>query len=430
MTLPVALTPKRALLIGAGKVARQKFLALKAANWEFEILAEKILEPFFADKNVKIRKLTRQNLGETLSGFEMIIDASGDENLGQALFSERKSLGYLLNVVDKPALSDFYFTANAHLGELSVGVSTSGASPSLAALVRDKIAKILPRNLADFIPKLKLARLEAIENFNPQKAEILKPKCRENLGKVFLISCGSGSLQNLTLGALEAFELLDVALSDKLVGEDTREILRNLGVEIINVGKGKDEDSATQEQINALMLSLAKDGKTVGRLKGGDASLFGRAFEEMSFLEENGVEFELISGVSSVFAGCASALITPTIRGVSSGVLIVSAHLKGGAINTAWLEILKTRDVTTVALMAHAYAGEILNAARKLNLDLDTPAAFVSNIDRADEKVIIGRIKNLESMALKCTRPAILIIGPVVEKSLSLKPKCERISVE
>ena len=419
MTLPVALTPKRALLIGAGKVARQKFLALKAANWEFEIFAEKILEPFFADKNVKIRKLTRQNLGENLSGFEMIIDASGDENLGQALFSERKSLGYLLNVVDKPALSDFYFTANAHLGELSVG-----------ALVRDKIAKILPRNLADFIPKLKLARLEAIENFNPQKAEILKPKCRENLGKVFLISCGSGSLQNLTLGALEAFELLDVTLSDKLVGEDTRKILRNLGVEIINVGKGKDEDSATQEQINALMLSLAKEGKTVGRLKGGDASLFGRAFEEMSFLEENGIEFELISGVSSVFAGCASALITPTIRGVSSGVLIVSAHLKGGAINTAWLEILKTRDVTTVALMAHAYAGEILNAASKLNLDLDTPAAFVSNIDRADEKVIIGRIKNLESMALKCARPAILIIGPVVEKSLSLKPKCERISVE
>ena len=340
----------------------------------------------------------------------MIIDASGDENLGQALFSERKSLGYLLNVVDKPALSDFYFTANAHLGELSVGVSTSGVSPSLAVLVRDKIAKILPRNIVDFIPKL--------------------PKCRENLGKVFLISCGSGSLQNLTLGALEAFELLDVALSDKLVGEDTREILRNLGVEIINVGKGKDEDSATQEQINALMLSLAKEGKTVGRLKGGDASLFGRAFEEMSFLEENGIEFELISGVSSVFAGCASALITPTIRGVSSGVLIVSAHLKGGAINTAWLEILKTRDVTTVALMAHAYAGEILNAASKLNLDLDTPAAFVSNIDRADEKVIIGRIKNLESMALKCARPAILIIGPVVEKSLSLKPKCERISVE
>jgi len=237
MTLPVALTPKRALLIGAGKVARQKFLALKAASWECEILAEKILEPFFADKNVKIRKLTRQNLGENLSGFEMIIDASGDENLGQALFSERKSSGYLLNVVDKPALSDFYFTANAHLGELSVGVSTSGASPSLAALVRDKIAKILPRNLADFIPKLKLARLEAIENSNPQKAEILKPKCHENLGKVFLISCGSGSLQNLTLGALEAFELLDVALSDKLVGEDTREILRNLGVEIINVGK-------------------------------------------------------------------------------------------------------------------------------------------------------------------------------------------------
>ena len=339
-TLPIALTPKKTLLIGAGSVAKQKHIALKDSKWEVQIIAKAIKDSYFENLNVEIGEIQ----DSLLQGFELVIDASGDEKLGTFLWEKRKKFGFLLNVVDNPKLCDFYFGAIARYQDLSVLVSTNGASPILAQSIRDKIARILPNSLEPLVAKLKKMRQNL--KIDESKKEHIKTECKESLGKVFIIGCGPNSLQSLTLKALETFEILDVALLDNLIGKEIWNLLENLGVTCISVGKQKGKPSYTQEAINALMLKYAKEGKNVGRLKGGDPVIFGRVFEEGSFLKSHNIEVECISGLSSSLNGALSSGITPTLRGVSAGVLIVSAHLRESVFHTEWLHYLKDSPYT------------------------------------------------------------------------------------
>lgn len=427
-SLPIALTPKKTLLIGAGTVAWQKFKVLQDARWEVyvwarEIRCERFYDIFKSDKfSTKI--ITIDEKADFLHNFEVIIDASGDENLGIFLHSKRKDCGFLLNVVDNPKLCDFYFGAIERRENVSVMVSTNGTSPILSQILRDKIARILPKTLESLSIALKNKRKIAIPKHKIDKENISK-LCQKSLGKVFIIGCGPGDFHLLTLKAIETFALLDVALIDNLVGSD---IMKHLdSIEIIDVGKKKGASKFTQEQINELMLSYAKQGKIVGRLKGGDPVIFGRVWEEASFLQKHNIEVEYISGITSSLCGALYSGITPTLRGVSSGVLIVSAHLKENIFHTDWLKWLKNSSYTLIVLMAHSFASRILDEAKMQNIDLNLPAAFISKVSLESQKSIIGTLKDLPKMAQLCENPSILIIGKAVEKSLEMPYFGERI---
>lgn len=129
------------------------------------------------------------------------------------------------------------------------------------------------------------------------------------------------------------------------------------------------------------------------------------------------MEVELISGISSSLAAPLFGGILLTLREVSSGVMIVSAHLKHTIFDASWLEILKSGDKTLVVLMAHSFALKITQKALALGIDLSIPAAFISRVDYEDQKTIVGNLASLEAMAKMCERPAILVIGNVVAKS-------------
>ncbi|MBX7491526.1 uroporphyrinogen-III C-methyltransferase [Helicobacter sp. Faydin-H64] len=413
-TLPLALTPKETLLIGAGSVAKQKHIVLKESQWEVKIVAKEIKDSYFNPFAVEISEVSDSYLKD----FEIIIDASGDEALGAYLWKKRKHFGYLLNVVDNPKFCDFYFGAIARYEDLSVLVSTNGASPILAQSIRDKIVRILPKTLVPLVEKLKKMRQN--EKLDSTKKELIKKQCKESLGKVFIIGCGPNSLQSLTLKALETFELLDVALLDNLIGKEIWNLLENLGIPCISVGKQKGRQSFPQEEINALMLKLAKEGKNVGRLKGGDPVIFGRVFEEGSFLKSHDIEVELISGLSSSLNGALMSGITPTLRGVSAGVLIVSAHLRENTFHTEWLHFLKNSPYTLIVMMAYSFAKRIVQNAKELEIPLSLPAAFISKVDSKEQKIIIGTLGQLEQMAQMCDKPAILIIGKAINECLCM----------
>ena len=397
-TLPIALTPKKTLLIGAGSVAKQKHIALKDSKWEVQIIAKAIKDSYFENCNVEIGAIQ----DSALQSFELIIDASGDENLGVYLWEKRKEFGFLLNVVDNPKLCDFYFGAIARYEDLSVLVSTNGASPILAQSIRDKVARILPNSLVPLVEKLKKMRQNC--KIDESKKVQIKAECTESLGKVFIIGCGPNSIESLTLKALETFEILDVALLDNLIGKEIWNLLENLGVTCISVGKQKGKPSYTQEAINALMLKYAKEGKNVGRLKGGDPVIFGRVFEEGSFLKSHNIEVECISGLSSSLNGALSSGITPTLRGVSAGVLIVSAHLRESVFHTEWLHYLKGSPYTLIVMMAYSFADKIVQNAKELGIPLSLPAAFISKVDSKEQKSVIGTLGQLEQMATLCDK--------------------------
>lgn len=442
--LPIALKPKKTLLIGAGSVAKQKYQVLSESGFEVSIVAREIKDSFFTPlkEHIKIVDLnlayipSEGNINPStyisqkfalLHGFELVIDASGDSNLGQFLYENRRKYGYLLNVVDVPHLCDFYFGAIARSGNVSVLVSSNGASPILAQSIRDKITNLLPKAIANFSYFLQRNRKKPLDSI--QRADIKKASL-ENLGKVFIIGCGPGDFKSLTLRAFEAFSLLDVALIDNLVGREIWEYLQNLGIECISVGKQKGGISFKQEDINALMLKLAKEGKCVGRLKGGDPVIFGRVWEEGGFLAKEGIEVDCISGISSSLSGALSSGIIPTLRGVSSGVLIVSAHLRENVFHTEWLSWLKDSPYTLVVMMAYSFAERIVESARDLGINLSIPAAFISKVDSKEQKSVIGTLQELVQMARLCEKPAVLIIGEAVKKSLAMPYSGERIVLE
>jgi len=405
-TLGIALTPKRTLLIGAGKVAAQKARVLDSLDFAYEIVAESKLDAYFESKIFTCKAFEDADA----EGFEVIIDASGNEQVTQRLVALKPRLHFWLNVVDMPELCDFYFSALTRRGDIQVAVSSGGNSPTLAQVIRDKIEKILPRDLTSLIDRLKNERKKPDRDLDK-----LKEIAKAGVGKVFLIGCGTGYVGNLTLDALNAFELLDVALVDALVSEEIRALIP-LTCKVVDVSKKKGFHSKNQDEINALLVEYAKQGLVVGRLKGGDPLLFGRLGEEKQVLNAHGITFEVINGVSSAFRSCTVSGIVPTIRDISKGVTIVSAHLRETLFNDDWVGILKQPLHTVIVLMAHSFAKKIEDAIIKQNIDPNLPAAFVSKIDLPDQVTIVGTVGKLDKMATLCATPAVLIIGECVAK--------------
>ncbi|MDD4506414.1 MAG: uroporphyrinogen-III C-methyltransferase [Sulfurospirillaceae bacterium] len=399
--LSVALTQKKTLLIGAGKVAAQKAKVLSSVGFEFTVLAEEILDDYFNDKTITIGSFSE----EIALPYEMIIDATGNDAVTQVLLEIKKKRSLFLNVVDRPEFCDFYFSALTQRGDIQVAVSSAGSSPTLAQVIRDKIEKILPKNLDTLIERLKNERKK--EN---RDLESLKSIAKSGVGKVFLVGCGTGSVGNLTLRALESFELFDVALVDALVSQEIRALIP-LTCKVLDVSKKKGFHSKNQDEINALLVQYAKEGLVVGRLKGGDPSLFGRLGEEKAILAKNGIDCVVINGITSALRACSVAGIVPTIRDVSKGVTIVSAHLKETLFNDDWVVFLKQPRHTVIVLMAHSFAGKIQDAIAKAGIDASLPAAFVSKIDMEDQSVVLGNVGKLDKMAQLCQTPAVLIIG-------------------
>ncbi|MDR0997390.1 MAG: hypothetical protein LBL69_07005 [Zoogloeaceae bacterium] len=403
--LPIALTPKNVLLIGAGKAAAQKRRAIEDSGCALTVIAREIVDPAFADFPVRQKAFDFADLDDRT--FDVLVDASGDLALARALWEQRKTFGYLLNCVDLPEYCDFYFGATIRDHDLCVSVSSGGASPAYAQKIRDLIGAVLPRQTAAFYAKLRAQRPKAKglarPTFDPPAA-VAPPSAR-----VFLIGCGPGKRAHLTLEALRLLPTLEVALIDALVGPEIIDLL-SPACEKIDVGKRKGRHTMPQEEINALLLTYARRGLRIGRLKGGDPAIFGRLAEEVACLQAQGIIPQVVGGLGSFQVGALAASIFPTVRGKTQGLVVVSAHLREALFNDDWLDVLKTGRYTVAVLMAHSFAAKIVDRARARHIDLTLPVAFVSQIDRPDEHAVFGTLGDLPHLATRCPPPAVLFI--------------------
>jgi uroporphyrin-III C-methyltransferase/precorrin-2 dehydrogenase/sirohydrochlorin ferrochelatase len=408
--LPIALTPKRVLLIGAGKSAALKAKNVYESDCTLSIIAKEIKDAYFEDKDVIKEAFSLSHV----KGCDVVINASGDESLSKLLWENRKKQGFLLNCVDMPKYCDFYFQAVVKNHDLCVSVSTGGTSPKYAQFIRALISAVLPKRSKKFYENIKAKRESGDTNIH------------QNGGKVLLIGCGTGSINNLTVKALKALNSIDIAMIDALVGDEVTNLLPK-ECKKIDVSKQKGCHKFSQDEINAMLLKYAKEGFRVGRLKGGDPAVFGRVFEEAAFLTQEGIHVEMINGVSSAFAGCLAGGIAPTLRGLSAGVLIVSAHLKESRFNDDWIELLKNFPYTVIVLMAYSFASKIVQKAQAIGVSLDIPAAFISKIDSKEQTTVIGTLGRLEEMAKLCDKPAILIIGKSAAEAVKMPHSGKRV---
>lgn len=231
--------------------------------------------------------------------------------------------------------------------------------------------------------------------------------------KVYLIGCGTGDPELLTIKAYKSLQKLDIALVDHLITDEIIQLIPE-NTKIIYVGKQKGKLSVKQEDINKLMLEFANKGLIVGRLKSGDPYIFGRGAEEASFLLSQGIEVEVIPGISSATGGLSVAGLTPTARGYATNFSIVSAHLAGNRFNKDWIHLLKIKNHTTVVLMGLSRAEQIKEEALKIGVSEDFPVAIISNASRKNQKVITTNLKNLDKKAKFAEKPAILVFGNIV----------------
>ena len=346
-----------------------------------------------------------------VKGFQYVIDATGNDEVKTLLKKLKLKNNFLLNCVDQPADCDFYFSSLLIYNNLKIAISSDGGSPTLTQVVRDKIKNYLPEGLSSIATQKFDERILNQINIEETKKESLKL-----FGKVYLVGCGPGDPDLLTLKAYKLISNAEIILYDRLISDEILELVPSTAIKIC-VGKEKGRHCVPQSEINELMLSYAEAGFEVARLKGGDPYIFGRGFEEYEFLSSHNIKVEVVPGISSAFAAPLLANIPPTSRGYSSNVSIVSAHLKDGENNFEWINFLKIKNHTTIVLMGLTKVKEIVNEGLNNGVDELLPVAIISNASRKNQKVITGYFKDLAEAVEDAERPAILVFGEVVKLS-------------
>lgn len=409
MGLPVLLKQSRLLLIGAGNVALQKASVLHSNNIEFTVISDQFCDDIF--QYIKEYKQKNFEISDIVK-YDYIIDATGNMDVTKELLEEKKKRFFMLNVVDVPELCDFYFQALVNIGKLQISVSSNGASPIVAQQVRDKIKREIPKELESILDDAANDRALGII-----KKDEIKEKTTKALSKAYVIGCGTGDVELLTIRAYKAIKSLDVALVDALISDEIKELIPK-SCEIVDVGKRKGFHKKAQEEINEIFYKYLKQGKVVGRLKSGDPYLYGRGGEEVLYLQENGINhIEVIPGVTSALSGCTASGIPVTHRDVAKSFSVVTAHLKNNSINLDWIDLLKRKQHTTVVLMGVSRASLILDAAKEIDCDMDMPCAIISNASRPNQKVYTGTVGTLDEFAPKDRQPSIIVFGEVVKFS-------------
>ncbi|MBL8552516.1 MAG: uroporphyrinogen-III C-methyltransferase [Hyphomonadaceae bacterium] len=380
---------------------------------------------------------------EELKGFALAFVATEDAGERLAAVEAARVAGVPVNVVDQPALSDFYTPAIIDRGELVVGVSTSGAAPTLARDLRTRIEAIIPSayaTLAGFARSIRARVLASRGDFESRRRaweEILRGGAGERAlagdldgaqaladrvlanetvaaGVVHLVGAGPGDPDLLTLRALRLLSDADIVFHDRLVDPRILDMIRR-DAERVFVGKAKGDHAVPQRDIEALMIAEARKGRRVVRLKGGDPFIFGRGGEELEALRAAGVEAHVVPGITAALGCAAEAGVPLTHRDHAQAVTFVTGHAKhGDEPDLDWNALAREKHTLVVYMgveTAPKVAARLIEAGRAAS----TPALVIENGTTPRVKRVQGTLATLAARIVEegVSGPAILIIGEV-----------------
>jgi uroporphyrin-III C-methyltransferase len=230
-------------------------------------------------------------------------------------------------------------------------------------------------------------------------------------GKVYLVGAGPGDPELLTLKALKVLKTADVVLHDELIGSDILSFVPPTA-QVHNVGKRCGRRSATQEEINALLINYALLDLQVVRLKGGDPFIFGRGGEEIEALRNANLEVEVIPGVTAALGAAAAAQIPLTHRRLSSSLIFITNHHSGAATNSDWPASISPTATVVIYMPGYDYAATTRHLLAA-GLKASTPCAIISQATRPEERVFMTTIEELHSTP-RLPAPTLLVVGEVV----------------
>jgi uroporphyrin-III C-methyltransferase/precorrin-2 dehydrogenase/sirohydrochlorin ferrochelatase len=462
--LPVfwGLDGKRALVAGGTDAAAWKAELLATCGCEVHVYAESLSDTFL---NL-IRQGSKAENGHfvyhrqqwdraAFKGAAMAIaDCDGDA-AASAFYHAACDAGVPVNVIDNPAYCQFQFGSIVNRSPVVVSISTDGAAPILAQSIRRRIETLLPPSLTSWAALARSIRNSVNARLNPGAprrafwegfvdrafagdpadgigtdliAEIdrIGASGQPATGRVTLVGAGPGDAELLTLKAVRALQAADVILFDDLVSDEVLELARREAKRML-VGKRGGRTSCKQEDINATMLTLAKAGKRVVRLKSGDPMIFGRAGEEIAYLEKHGIAVDIVPGITSASAMAARLGVSLTHRDHAQAVRFVTGHSRLGHLpaDMDWHDLADPKT-TTIFYMGGRTAGQIRTRLLAAGMDGRTPAVIVSAVTRRDEARWAGTIDGLaEAMAqIGVSNPVLIGVGSVFSQKKRMQTSC------
>ncbi len=380
-----------------------------------------------------------------LDGIVLAIGAGTAEAELVALAAACRARGIPVNVVDRPALCSALLPAIIDRAPMTIAVSSGGAAPVLARLVRQKIEAVLPPGLgliAALAERWKAAIRQRLPALGPRRrfleqvlegepsrraaagdaagadramAAALASAEERPRGMVHLVGAGPGAGDLLTLRALRLLGEADVIVHDRLGCEDALGMARR-DAERIFVGKRRGDHCLPQDGINALLVRLAREGKRVVRLKGGDPLIFGRGGEEAEALAAAGIPCEVVPGVTAALACAAGAGIPLTHRDAARAVTFVTGHRREGGVDLAGLV---QPGVTLAIYMGIAMLRPIHDALLAGGMSPAMPAAVIERGGTPGQRVLRGTLAEILAQAPGWVTegPALLLVGEAVGRA-------------
>jgi uroporphyrin-III C-methyltransferase/precorrin-2 dehydrogenase/sirohydrochlorin ferrochelatase len=413
------------LVLGAGEIAERKAEPLRRAG------AQVRLRPMFDPAD--------------LDGCALAVGADAPEADLFALSRIARARGIPVNVVDRPELCSFIMPAIVDRDPVTIAISTGGTAPVLARMLRQRIEAVVPlafgrlaalagrfsgeircrfqdlgarRRMLERIFTGRVAALVfAGDEAGAERAladELADMGCQA--GMVFLVGAGPGAGDLLTLRAQRLLGEADVIVHDRLVSDEVLEMARR-DAERIFVGKARANHCMPQADINALLVRLARAGKRVVRLKGGDPLVFGRGGEEAEALVEAGVAHEIVPGITAALACAADAGIPLTHREASRAVTLATGHTKDGMLELDFAALARPGATLAIYMGIHTLA-QLADGLGRYGFDPTTPAALIERGGTRRKRVLTGTLPELvaQAPAWGTGGPTLVLIGEVVAR--------------
>ncbi len=447
LPLFINLKDRSCLVVGGGDVAARKANLLLKSHATVTIVSPSLslASQALVDDN-KLVWINSDYHEEHLADHFLVIAATDDESVNSTVYEQAKLKNTLVNVADNTELCDFILPSILDRSPIVVAISSGGKSPILARQLRARLETLIPPtygNLARLVGRYRdtvKAKLPTLGLRRRFWSDLLQGKVADHVlagrdeqaeaalnvlleqtdthelqqGEVYLVGAGPGDPELLTFKALRLMQQADIVFYDRLVSKEILELVRR-EAEQVYVGKQRAWHAVRQEEINQLLVTHAKQGKRVLRLKGGDPFIFGRGGEEIESLAAESIPFQVVPGITAA-SGCSTyAGIPLTHRDYSQSCIFVTGQLKEGELDLNWSALVQTRQ-TVVVYMGLAGLASLSEQLQKHGMDPNTPAALVQQGTTAHQKVWVSTISKLPEVSEqeKPVAPTLVIIGHVV----------------
>ena len=451
--LPIFINIKNrnCLVVGGGEVAARKIALLLRAGAHVTVIAPELC----AELSERLPDQLSQGMithraeafrPDHLNDAVLVIAATDDTVVNREVSEAAKQLRIPVNVVDSPDLCSFIMPSIIDRSPVLVAVSSGGASPVLARLLRARLETMIPPaygRLAAYAAtfreqvKLHFSRPEKRRRFweralqgpfaemifagREQAAQDYLERSLESeaddmpQGEVYLVGAGPGNPDLLTFRAMRLMQQADVVVYDRLVSPAILDMVRREATRIY-AGKERSHHVMPQESINELLVRLAKEGKRVLRLKGGDPFIFGRGGEEIETLSGQRIPFQVVPGITAASGAASYAGIPLTHRDYAQSCVFVTGHLKDGSVDLDWSMLARPNQTIVIYMGLHG----LPVLCRQLiahGLPAATPAAIVQQASTPNQRVLTGTLETLPDLTVSAnlTPPTLIIVGHVVK---------------